>query len=492
MNNLVCIVCFSVLLFSVNSIFAETVADVKRRVLGNTYQEQNNFPNNPNYSNQISEIQNIRGQKSTNPLDNPTLRGTATEKALKESGFGDYSLYSGNSNSSIDEEPIIAGVIYKYDSRGRRVVVDERGIGGKYRKIFYSAGVSVMEEIYEDPNSEPIDTLLYHRGSDMGGGVGGILYTTDKNGNNPIYYHYNQRGDVIKKTDENGAIVFLAKYDAFGQCTEILVNSNDKSRQRANTKEQDSYTGLINDGHRYRNPETGRFLTPDPLEYVDGLNPYIYCGQNPWGRFDALGLKFAFRGTDKDNSLIKSQLLKISLINPNQGLEILSLWYSEKTHTFITPRTNSETRALYKSKGAHVISVDSDNAINGIGTDTFILLDPQNNFEIYHGKDGNYFTGVQKSTEVKKKSRLVFDLTPEETMAHEITHSKQMNDGKFNNDIAEGKNHEISEEGAMRFERRVSRFYNRVERMHHDVVNEDEHRNAEQQPNMQNSGGEDD
>lgn len=26
------------------------------------------------------------------------------------------------------------------------------------------------------------------------------------------------------------------------------------------------------------------------MEYVDGYNPYIYCGQNPWGRWDPLGL----------------------------------------------------------------------------------------------------------------------------------------------------------------------------------------------------------
>lgn len=26
------------------------------------------------------------------------------------------------------------------------------------------------------------------------------------------------------------------------------------------------------------------------MEYVDNFNPYIYCGQNPWGRWDPLGL----------------------------------------------------------------------------------------------------------------------------------------------------------------------------------------------------------
>ena len=47
---------------------------------------------------------------------------------------------------------------------------------------------------------------------------------------------------------------------------------------------------MLNEGKRFRQLEYGIFLTPDPLEYVDGYNPYIYCGQNPWGKWDPLGL----------------------------------------------------------------------------------------------------------------------------------------------------------------------------------------------------------
>jgi len=47
---------------------------------------------------------------------------------------------------------------------------------------------------------------------------------------------------------------------------------------------------VVNEGKRWRDPVLGLFLTPDPLEYIDGPNMYIYCVQNPWGRFDPLGL----------------------------------------------------------------------------------------------------------------------------------------------------------------------------------------------------------
>ncbi len=60
-------------------------------------------------------------------------------------------------------------------------------------------------------------------------------------------------------------------------------------RYRTNTKEEDPL-GWINDGQRIRLPGLGRFLTPDPLGFADGPNPYVYVHQNPWTKFDPLGL----------------------------------------------------------------------------------------------------------------------------------------------------------------------------------------------------------
>ena len=40
---------------------------------------------------------------------------------------------------------------------------------------------------------------------------------------------------------------------------------------------------MLNEGHRYRSIDLGVFMSPDPLEYVDGPNCYVYCNQNPWG-----------------------------------------------------------------------------------------------------------------------------------------------------------------------------------------------------------------
>ncbi|MGB0416275.1 MAG: RHS repeat-associated core domain-containing protein [Coraliomargarita sp.] len=45
---------------------------------------------------------------------------------------------------------------------------------------------------------------------------------------------------------------------------------------------------------RYRDTETGTFLTPDPLGFVDGPNRYAYVTQNPWTKFDPTGLKYEY------------------------------------------------------------------------------------------------------------------------------------------------------------------------------------------------------
>ena len=61
-------------------------------------------------------------------------------------------------------------------------------------------------------------------------------------------------------------------------------------RQRANTKDEEAELGLLNEGMRYRDLETGTFLTRDPIGYADGPNVYCYVHCNPITSFDPLGL----------------------------------------------------------------------------------------------------------------------------------------------------------------------------------------------------------
>ena len=63
-------------------------------------------------------------------------------------------------------------------------------------------------------------------------------------------------------------------------------------RQMANTKDEEAEAelGLLNEGMRYRDLETGTFLTRDPIGYADGPNVYCYAHCNPITGYDPYGL----------------------------------------------------------------------------------------------------------------------------------------------------------------------------------------------------------
>jgi len=168
---------------------------------------------------------------------------------------------------------------YTYDYRTRRVQRVEDGVS---TKVIFSGGTSVQEI------ENNLTSVEYVRGSDWGGGVGGILYTL-RNGA-PSFTHYDGRGDVTAKTDGVGTVTYQASYQAFG--TRTQENGATEDRQKANTKEEDP-SGLLNEGMRYRDLVAGTFITADPAGFVDGPNLYAYVRQNPWSKFDPEGLSAA-------------------------------------------------------------------------------------------------------------------------------------------------------------------------------------------------------
>ena len=153
---------------------------------------------------------------------------------------------------------------YAYDYRTRRV---QRQEGSTNTSVVFSGGTSVAE--YDNAATSP--TVEYVRGSDWGGGVGGILYTI--RGNALGVTHYDGRGDVVGKTNATGSLSYQASYEAFGKRTQEFGSTLD--RQKGNSKEEDP-TGLLLEGFRYRDLETGCFITKDPAGFVDGPNLYTY------------------------------------------------------------------------------------------------------------------------------------------------------------------------------------------------------------------------
>jgi RHS repeat-associated protein len=77
------------------------------------------------------------------------------------------------------------------------------------------------------------------------------------------------------------------RYSAFG---EELSNTPTNNPWRFSSKRTDEETGLVYYGRRYYSAILGRFLTPDPAGFTDGLNLYAFVKNNPLTHIDLYGL----------------------------------------------------------------------------------------------------------------------------------------------------------------------------------------------------------
>ena len=209
-----------------------------------------------------------------------TLPGTAGVRTDTYTLYDSYNRLNNMSMATSPDSTVNGPRAFLYDHRTRRT----RQLSvGRFARFSFSGGQSVQE--YNSPTATlPVVETI--RGSDMGGGVGGVLYTK-QGSSSEVFNHYNSRGDVVSQTNTGGGVEWEAQYEAFG--TRTQEDGTPTGRQRANTKDEDP-TGLLNEGMRYRDLEAGVFITRDPAGFVDGPNVYTYVRQNPWTAFDPLGL----------------------------------------------------------------------------------------------------------------------------------------------------------------------------------------------------------
>ena len=111
------------------------------------------------------------------------------------------------------------------------------------------------------------------------------------------------QGNIIALLDGAGNVVVNYIYDAWGNHAVLDANGADITDPnhigvlnpfRYRGYFYDTETGLYYLQTRYYDPEIGRFITIDGIEYLDpetinGLNLYAYCGSNPVMRVDGNG-----------------------------------------------------------------------------------------------------------------------------------------------------------------------------------------------------------
>lgn len=108
----------------------------------------------------------------------------------------------------------------------------------------------------------------------------------------PLHDH---NGNVMSLVNPRTAQVEETyRYSAYGE--EIIFNKSGEEVKetrnpwRFSSKRVDEETHLVYFGRRYYDPQTGRWLTPDPIGESAGPNLYAYVNNSPLTHFDAYGL----------------------------------------------------------------------------------------------------------------------------------------------------------------------------------------------------------
>ena len=174
------------------------------------------------------------------------------------------------------------GITYKYGADGIRT---EKTVNGTVHK-YYAEG----------------ETLHFETRTNAGGGMQKLWYYYDGSGicgveyNGTVYYFQkNLQGDVTRIYDGNGSLVAQYVYDAWGNHKVLNANGTEMTDEtfignvnpfRYRGYYYDTDSGLYYLQSRYYDPEVGRFINADEIDYIEpetlmGCNLYAYCGNNP-------------------------------------------------------------------------------------------------------------------------------------------------------------------------------------------------------------------
>lgn len=110
------------------------------------------------------------------------------------------------------------------------------------------------------------------------------------------YYHSDGLGSVIAASNDAGALLWRKEYAPFGQQIDATAENE---RLSYTGKQHDDATGLTYFGARYYDPHLGRFMSVDPVGFVESnpmsFNRYAYVNNNPYKYVDPDGefLNFA-------------------------------------------------------------------------------------------------------------------------------------------------------------------------------------------------------
>ena len=199
----------------------------------------------------------VRYGTTTYTYDNDGQRISATDSA------GRVTNYSWNAFRKLVAVIMPGGttVKYRYDALGRRVevaqgsTVNHYAYDGQNLRLQYNGSALAASYTFAPETKAPLEV---------------------RQGNTPYYYLSDAQGSAVGLADQAGNLVATQRYDSFGN---PLSSSGSVANALTYIGQQfDASAGLYFLNARYYDPQTGSFLSQDPLPNV---NPYTYALNDP-------------------------------------------------------------------------------------------------------------------------------------------------------------------------------------------------------------------
>lgn len=182
---------------------------------------------------------------------------------------------------------------YSYDTENRLTEAKRGGVTATY--LYDPQGKRSRKTVTSRPTTDFLydggQVIADYHGSTIarryvwGPGIDEPVAMYEGSGtSNRQFYLTDWQGSIIGMVGTNGALLDNYGYAPYGRPDDELGNPYRFTGQRF-----DEETGLYYYKARYYSPLIGRFLSPDPLGYADGLNLYAYVGNDPVNFTDSTG-----------------------------------------------------------------------------------------------------------------------------------------------------------------------------------------------------------
>ena len=129
-------------------------------------------------------------------------------------------------------------------------------------------------------------------------------------------------GTPIEAYNQEGELIWEREQDLYGNSRQGFAKENFRCPFKYQGQYYDSEVELCYNRFRYYHPETGRYISEDPIKLLGGFNVFAYVGDtNAW--LDLLGLNSKVYGEKDGKAPQIKRLINDKRINPNDAPIIL-------------------------------------------------------------------------------------------------------------------------------------------------------------------------